>query len=99
MRATIIKSIEELDAVKTNAVVFAFRPSMRDMLAITAKRRIKVIQINPGADRSLAVAVRELLAQKKILCLTGSIQGIRKDKHGNTIDIKIPQEAENGTNC
>ena len=91
MRATIINNISELDTVKTKAVVFAFRPSMNHILQITAKPRIKVIQIPPSSNKSLAVAAKELLLQKKILCLTGSIQGIRKDKQGNLVDIEIPE--------
>lgn len=90
MRATIINNIGELAKVKTKAVVFAFRPSMDDILAITAKR-IKVIQINPASEKSLAKAGKAFLAQNKVLCLTGSIQGVRKDKQGNIINIEIPE--------
>jgi diketogulonate reductase-like aldo/keto reductase len=91
MRATIINNIDELAKVKTKAVVFAFRPSLGDILAIIAKR-IKVIQINPASEKSLAKAGLAYLTQNKVICLTGSIQGVRKDKQGNIINIEIPEE-------
>lgn len=91
MRATIINNISELAGVKTKAVVFAFRPSMNHILAITAKPRIKFIQINPASAKSLSKAGKEFLAQNKVMCLTGSIQGVRKDKQGNIIEIEIPE--------
>lgn len=90
MRATIINNIDELDSVKTKAVVFAFRPSMNHILRITAKPRIKVIQINPASEKSMASAARELLQQKKIICITGSIQGIRRDRQGSIVDVELP---------
>ena len=92
MRATIINTIGELDAVKTKAVVFAFRPSMKHILQVTAKTRIKVVQIPPSSKKSLAGAAMELLIQKKIKCLTGSIQGIRRDKHGSIVEIEVKDE-------
>jgi|GEM_PF-1532992 hypothetical protein len=91
MRATIINNINELAKVKTKAVVFAFRPNLTDILAIINKR-IKVIQINPASEKSLAKVGKSYLEQNKIQCLTGSIQGVRKDKQGNIIDIEIPED-------
>lgn len=90
MKATIIGSIADLDNVKTKAVVFSFRPSMGDILKTSAKG-IKTIQINPASKKSLSKGVESLLEQMKMKMVVGSVQGIRRDKHGDVIDIEVPK--------
>ena len=90
MLATIINSLDDLVNVKTEAVVFAFRPSLSDILEVSSKG-IKTVQINPASNKSLAKSAKVIMKQQKITCLVGSVQGIRRDKQGNIIDIDIPE--------
>lgn len=90
MLATIINSMDDLSNVKTEAVIFAFRPSLSDILKVSFKG-IKTIQINPASNKSLAKSAKVIMDQQKITCLVGSVQGIRIDKQGNIIDIDIPE--------
>jgi hypothetical protein len=86
MKATIMSSIEDLAAVKTKAVILAFRPSMQDILSISAAG-IKTIQINPSSAKSMSKSVTALLDQMKMTMKIANIQGIRRDKHGDVVEI------------
>jgi hypothetical protein len=90
MKATIISSIADLKDVTTKAVIFPFRPSMDDLLKTVAKG-IKVIQINAASAKSLSKSAYLFMEQSKVKCLTGSIQGIRRDKHGDIVEIDVPK--------
>jgi len=88
MKATIISSITDLAAVKTKAVVLTFRPSVKDLLEI-AKTGIKTIQVPHSAYKTLSKSTAILLEQMKIKMQVANVQGIRRDKNGDVIEIEV----------
>jgi hypothetical protein len=88
MKATIISSIAELPTVKTKAVILGFRPSMSDILKISAAG-IKTIQVNQSANKTLSKSFYTLAEQMKIKIQVANVQGIRRDKNGDVVEIGV----------
>ena len=87
MKATIISSIEELDSVKTKAVILSFRPSLEDIIALKEKH-IKDIQISPGSAKTLNINARKLMGMFRMNLRIGCIKGTRRDCHGSIVYIE-----------
>jgi len=87
MKATIISNMEELDSVKTKAVILSFRPSLEDIIVLKEKR-IKDIQISPGSAKTLNIHARKLMDMFHMHLRVGCIKGTRKDCHGSIVYIE-----------